>query len=75
MVDVEAAILVELLAFLSSLSRFSVVGVKLVMQMYVLGLIAAADKICVLLQGVSFSHIATGCRLNAALCLHSLCNL
>ena len=54
MIEIEAAILVELLAFLCSLSRFSVIGVKLAVQMNVLGLFTAADKVGVLLHGMFF---------------------
>ena len=54
-IKVEAAILVELLAFLSALSGLSVVRVKLVVQVDVLWLAAAPDEGCVLLHSVGLS--------------------
>ena len=76
-VKVEVAVFMKLLAFLCAFSRLSVVGVKLGVQLNILRLLVSADEVCVLLHSVSFliTHSATGSALNAALSLHSLCNL
>ena len=49
-IQVEVAVFVELLAFLRALPRFSVVGVKLVMQVKIPIGFVSANKVCVLLQ-------------------------
>ncbi len=52
-IQVEVAIVVELLALLYALSRLAVVGVEFIMQVQVLGIgFVPADKVCVLLQRV-----------------------
>lgn len=50
MIQVEVAILVELLALFGTLSALAVGRVKLVMQMNVLFGFSAADKVCIFLQ-------------------------
>ena len=50
MIQVEVAILMELLALFDTLSVLAVGRVKLVMQMNVLFGFSAADKICIFLQ-------------------------
>ena len=50
MIQVEVAILMELLALFGTLSVLAVGRVKLVMQMNVLFGFSAADKVCVFLQ-------------------------
>ena len=50
MIQVEVAILMELLALFDTLSVLAVGRVKLVMQMDILFGFSAADKICIFLQ-------------------------
>lgn len=50
MIQVEVAILMELLALFDTLSVLAVGRVKLVMQMDILFGFSAADKVCVFLQ-------------------------
>ena len=50
MIQVEVAILMELLALFDTLSVLAVSRVKLVMQMDILFGFSAADKICIFLQ-------------------------
>ena len=50
MIQVEVAVFVELLALLSALAGLTVGRVKLIVKVYVFVGLAAADKICVLLQ-------------------------
>lgn len=61
MIQVEVAILVELLALFGALSALAVGRVKLVMQMNVLFGFSAADKVCIFLQRMILvvTHVQT----------------